>query len=153
MMATGSIAAGLGIGLASPASATTALFLVNNAAGTCLDSNFHDPAASNPNQGAVYTDQCNGGRFQQWEAVYTSAVTVKWVDVATGRCLDSNSSGNVYTLPCNGGNYQKWWPIALGDSIQNALTGRYVNAAAGGGTRSVSTSVGVYANSSWTARG
>jgi hypothetical protein len=31
-----------------------------------------------------------------------------WRNVATLRCLDSNTSGQVYTLGCNGGSFQLW---------------------------------------------
>jgi hypothetical protein len=50
--------------------------------------------------------RCNGGNFQKWR-VERSAHRV--VDVATGRCLDSNTANSVYTLPCNGGNFQNWY--------------------------------------------
>ena len=31
-----------------------------------------------------------------------------WRDIATGLCLDSNTSGSAYTLSCNGGSFQQW---------------------------------------------
>ncbi|WP_438007578.1 ricin-type beta-trefoil lectin domain protein [Sorangium sp. So ce321] len=48
-----------------------------------------------------------------------------WVNTATSRCLDSNSSGGVYTLGCNRGSYQLWrnTPSTYGDTIINAQTG------------------------------
>jgi hypothetical protein len=83
--------------------------------GLCLDSNYQDPAASNPSQGAVYTDGCNGGNYQNWSGVDTyqgsNLDTFNLVDDQTGLCLDSNDNGNVYTLPCNGGNYQNWTSV------------------------------------------
>jgi Ricin-type beta-trefoil lectin domain len=81
----------------------------------CLDSNYHDPKASNPQQGAVYTDHCNGGLWQKWAITYVGNGTVTLSDVQTGYCLDSNpdpaspSLGDVYTLPCNGGRWQEWY--------------------------------------------
>jgi serine/threonine-protein kinase len=41
-------------------------------------------------------------------SVPAQAATSRFVNVATGFCLDSNGSGDVYTLGCNGGNYQHW---------------------------------------------
>jgi Ricin-type beta-trefoil lectin domain len=40
-----------------------------------------------------------------------------WRDVATQRCLDSNTSGQVYTLGCNGGSFQLWTSTGL-SSVQ-----------------------------------
>jgi hypothetical protein len=73
----------------------------------CLDSNYHDPAAANPDQGAVYTLPCNGGLYQQW--IFVNNDNPYWVEIQdrqTSYCLDSNyqnpdypSLGAVYTLP------------------------------------------------------
>jgi hypothetical protein len=82
--------------------------------GLCLDSNYQDPAASNPSQGAVYTLPCNGGNYQNWIVVSNgqdNGQAFNLVDAQTGLCLDSNYNGNVYTLPCNGGNYQNWTSV------------------------------------------
>ncbi|MFI6071943.1 RICIN domain-containing protein [Actinoplanes sp. NPDC051343] len=37
-----------------------------------------------------------------------AATNHRWRDVATQRCLDSNTSGQVYTSGCNSGNFQVW---------------------------------------------
>lgn len=46
----------------------------------------------------------SGNKYRQWKR--TGAY--EWRNVATGRCLDSNTSKSVYTRPCNGGSFQKW---------------------------------------------
>jgi serine/threonine-protein kinase len=46
--------------------------------------------------------------------------------MATGLCLDSNTSGNVYTLGCNGGAFQQWTVTnqgRFGWEIRNVATG------------------------------
>lgn len=58
--------------------------------GLCLDNN----------NGAVYTDTCNGGKWR----FYVNQIR----DAQTNQCLDSDSNGNVYTDGCNGGNFQNW---------------------------------------------
>lgn len=90
----------------------------------CLDSNT---------AGAVYTNPCQvpGNQYQdwtitEWESVSpTGAASVfySYRDVATNRCLDSNTSGNLYTNPCQvpGNTYQTW--LSPGDSHPDALTG------------------------------
>jgi hypothetical protein len=53
--------------------------------------------------------------------------TTRNVNVATGRCLDSNHAGDVYTLGCNGGNYQLWRVEYHGTSageLRDVATGR-----------------------------
>jgi hypothetical protein len=49
-----------------------------------------------------------------------------WRDVATQRCLDSNTSGSVYTLGCNGGSFQLWTWTGSSSSVEhrNFATGR-----------------------------
>jgi hypothetical protein len=51
---------------------------------------------------------CNNGAFQQWTVRRTGGFGYEIRNVATGLCLDSNTSGSVYTLACNGGNFQRW---------------------------------------------
>lgn len=48
------------------------------------------------------------------------------VNVATGRCLDSDALGRVYTLGCNGGRYQDWYvgQEANWRELVNAVTSR-----------------------------
>ena len=65
------VIAGLQIGPASAANGLTGT-IQNVQTGLCLDSNSQDPAASNPSQGAVYTDGCNGGNYQNWNFNYES---------------------------------------------------------------------------------
>lgn len=121
-------ATGLCVSALVPASASAATgpvtFHNRFYTGACLDSNYHDPAASNPNQGAVYADPCNGGNYQNWNLVGDTIV-----DAQTEHCLDSDthygSSGNAYTLPCNGGDYQNWQITedTWGYEIKDAQTG------------------------------
>jgi Ricin-type beta-trefoil lectin domain len=48
--------------------------------------------------------------------------TVTLRDLATGFCLDSNTSRNVYTGPCNGGSFQKW-VVGRGTTLKDLATG------------------------------
>jgi hypothetical protein len=120
------------------ASAASGIQLVDDQTGYCLDSNYSDPdlSAFGATLGAVYTDPCNGGPYQQWAITSNANGTVTLTDVQTGYCLDSNSlnpdvpaTGRVYTDPCNGGVYQQWYvgpSAASGDRdwfFQDAATG------------------------------
>jgi hypothetical protein len=40
--------------------------------------------------------------------VSEAAAVETYQNLATGRCLDSNTSGSAYTLGCNGGSFQRW---------------------------------------------
>ncbi|HNC10069.1 MAG TPA: RICIN domain-containing protein, partial [Anaerolineales bacterium] len=50
----------------------------------------------------------------------TSSIT-RYINVATGFCLDSNFENKVYAIPCNGGDFQNW--EIKGKSIINVATG------------------------------
>ncbi|HMZ08747.1 MAG TPA: ATP-binding protein, partial [Anaerolineales bacterium] len=50
----------------------------------------------------------------------TSSIT-RYINVATGFCLDSNFENKVYAIGCNGGNFQNW--EIKGKSIINVATG------------------------------
>jgi hypothetical protein len=93
----------------------------------CLDSNYSSP--SDPAVGAVYTDPCNGGNYQNWNLTTAGPVLQ---NAQTGLCLDSNYSdpanpavGAVYTDPCNGGAYQDWYfgGQGPGATLQDGQTG------------------------------
>jgi hypothetical protein len=88
----------------------------------CLDSNF---------SGDVYTDSCNGGDYQNWDAHYNSSTGwTTFTDDMTGLCLDSNNSGDVYTDSCNGGYYQNWdlvYVPGFAEYIQDDQTGRVLD--------------------------
>ena len=51
-------------------------------------------------------------------------------NVATGRCIDSNTSGSAYMLTCNGGNYQNWYYLGTSWNgaylLVDAQTGRCI---------------------------
>lgn len=87
--------------------------------GNCLDSN---------SSFAVYIGACNGGNNQLWTVTihdigtcidstcyHSYVATLK--DVATGYCLDGNST-QLYTHSCNGGDYQRWH---VGDASSTTL--------------------------------
>jgi hypothetical protein len=46
----------------------------------------------------------NGGSYQKW---YRSGE--RFINVATGFCLDGNGAGQIYTHDCNNSNYQNWY--------------------------------------------
>ncbi|MFF2011202.1 RICIN domain-containing protein [Streptomyces sp. NPDC058195] len=63
-------------------------------------------------------------------AVSTPAVAgpqVRFKNVATGRCLDSNGAGRAYALGCNGGGNQSWtveFNHTGGGALKDVATGR-----------------------------
>jgi hypothetical protein len=119
-----------------PSQSGSLISLSDHQTGLCLDSNYSNPAY--PATGAVYTDPCNGGTYQQWFIDFPNEVPpandpLTIVDNQTGLCLDSNYSnpaypatGAVYSDPCNGGTYQQWYISEVGNgdfTIRDAQTG------------------------------
>lgn len=103
-----------GVFAAAPASAAVITPIQDSQTFFCLDSNYSNP--DYPANGAVYTDLCNGGPYQQWSLASipdTQAITI--TDVQTGLCLESNfpspqtpNDGAVFTEGCTGGTAQEW---------------------------------------------
>lgn len=110
---------------------------MDSATGRCLDSNA---------AGKVYTTnpcQAPGNHYQEWVVTdYEFAIEPgSWIyvdqirNLATGRCLDSNTAGQLYTTsPCQTpGNYYQLWYSVEGPSSGNTLkwmnyqTGRYLD--------------------------
>jgi Ricin-type beta-trefoil lectin domain len=82
----------------------------------------------------VYTLDCNGGSFELWTNT-PLGFGDQIRDLATGRCLDSNTAGNAYTLPCNLGAFQQWtvrYTGSFGFEIQNVATGLCLDSNASG---------------------
>ena len=75
-----------------------------------------------------------------------------WVNTATLRCLDSNSSGAAYTLNCNNGAFQLWTdtPLAFGDQIRDWQTGRCLDSNTSGNVYTLPCNNGAFQQ--WTVR-
>jgi serine/threonine-protein kinase len=69
--------------------------------------NFGNGWCLDGNSTSIYTHACNTGSNQDW--IRQSSATYRFMNDATGKCLDSNSSGTVYPHSCNTGNNQKWY--------------------------------------------
>jgi Ricin-type beta-trefoil lectin domain-like len=68
-------------------------------------------------------------------------------DVATGRCLDSNTEGEVYTLGCNGGSFQKWIVVHTDYgtvTLRNLATGFMLDSGPGGDVYTLPANGGSY---------
>ncbi|ANZ42249.1 hypothetical protein BBK82_46280 [Lentzea guizhouensis] len=88
---------------------------------TCLDSNA---------AGAVYTHNCNGNDYQEWEN-YTPG---KFRNKATQRCLGSNGNSVFTTANCAAGSTN--WTTTSGSPkhIKHATTGVCLHNAGGHGS-------------------
>jgi hypothetical protein len=117
--------ASTGASLADAQSIPAYCLLQNLATGLVLDSNEGR---------AVYTNQGNGGLFQQWVASPSEddedIVTLR--NLATSLVLDSNADRAVYANDFNGGEFQQWAINRPEDdesivTLQNVATGLYLD--------------------------
>lgn len=78
-----------------------------NSAGARILKNVGNGWCLDGNSTSIYTHACNTGSNQKW---YRSAsIAYRYMNGATSKCLDSNSSGSVYPHTCNTGDNQRWF--------------------------------------------
>ncbi|SEP39118.1 RICIN domain-containing protein [Amycolatopsis saalfeldensis] len=78
-------------------------------------------------------------QFWTWSGVFNG--NTKLVNLASGRCLDSNDKGDVYALPCNSSSFYQVWQVHLPSGgtpwIVNAQTHRNLEQEANGTYRTM----------------
>ncbi|GAA1682767.1 hypothetical protein GCM10009745_28880 [Kribbella yunnanensis] len=110
---------------AAPASVTAAVYVRSEATNLCLTA-YTDVLE-------VQTTVCQGFNEQKWEWVRSAQPEFGMLrNVASGRCLDANTSGAVYSNSCNINNTYQWWARQPDTSIRHGASGRYLDSNAAG---------------------